>query len=216
MKNFYYQLLQQLNAKKSEKGFTLIELLVVIIIIGILSAIALPAFLNQANKARQSEAKQALGAINRGQQAYYLERQGFATKIDRLGLGVASFTDNYNYSPDNTAYATGTANANSGDTVGANTGANGWTSYSAVFATASNQAAVRDYIGFAFIVPATTDQESTSRAVLCEEVKTLANDITINTNATLAFTGASDCANMPLTDATKVDSKKPQRKSKCA
>jgi type II secretory pathway pseudopilin PulG len=32
--------------------------LVVIIIIGILSAIALPAFLNQANKAKQSEAKQ--------------------------------------------------------------------------------------------------------------------------------------------------------------
>ena len=90
-------LLKHFIAKKDNGGFTLIELLVVIIIIGILSAIALPSFLNQANRARQSEAQTYVGSMNRAQQAYYLENVSFTEDISDLGLGITEDTQNYIY-----------------------------------------------------------------------------------------------------------------------
>ena len=85
---FKAKFLQHINKRRQDQGFTLIELLVVIIIIGILSAIALPAFLNQANKAKQSEAKQYVASINKGQQAYYAENTTFGSNVSILGLGL--------------------------------------------------------------------------------------------------------------------------------
>ncbi|MBD2492971.1 type IV pilin-like G/H family protein [Nostoc sp. FACHB-280] len=92
--------LQHLNNRKNraDEGFTLIELLVVVIIIGVLAAIALPSLLGQVNKAKQSEARNSIGAINRAQQAYFLEFQSFSTDLSQLGVGIKTQTDNYDYS----------------------------------------------------------------------------------------------------------------------
>ena len=62
---------------QDEKGFTLIELLVVILIIGILAAIALPAFLNQRSKAQDTEAKSAARTAQTAMETYYTDNQEY-------------------------------------------------------------------------------------------------------------------------------------------
>ena len=76
-KKSIYQLKLLLNNSPQLSGFTLIELIIVVLIIGILSAVALPNFLNQVGKARETEVTTSLGTINRSQIAYHWEQQEF-------------------------------------------------------------------------------------------------------------------------------------------
>ena len=63
----------------TNQGFTLVELMIVIVIVGILSAIALPNFLNQTKKAAATEAKQQASSIFKQTHAYVLENGSIGT-----------------------------------------------------------------------------------------------------------------------------------------
>jgi type IV pilus assembly protein PilA len=80
-----------MEKKDKESGFTLIELLVVIIIIGILAAIAIPAFLSQKNKAKDASAKSDASVIGKQLAAYYVDGL-LATTVTGSG-GTYTITD---------------------------------------------------------------------------------------------------------------------------
>lgn len=69
----------------SEKGFTLIELLVVMLILGILAAIAIPAFLNQKNKANDSAAKTLARTEQTAMETWSTDHNGLYTPAPAAG-----------------------------------------------------------------------------------------------------------------------------------
>jgi type IV pilus assembly protein PilA len=70
----------------SEAGFTLIELLVVMLILGILAAIALPAFFNQKDKAGDSKAKENAHTAQVAMETCATENNGQYTKCEETAL----------------------------------------------------------------------------------------------------------------------------------
>jgi type IV pilus assembly protein PilA len=76
-------------------GFTLLELIVVILIMGILTAIAIPSFANQAKRAKEAEARSTVGSINRAQQLYFAENSQFGS-LEDLELKLSN-SRNYTY-----------------------------------------------------------------------------------------------------------------------
>ena len=89
-------------------GFTLIELLIVIIIIGILAAIAIPMFLGQRDKAKESAVKEGIHSIQVGVQSYAVDfNDTYPASVDQAGL--ASYVDNWPKNPwTNAAMTSGT------------------------------------------------------------------------------------------------------------
>lgn len=74
--------------KGNKKGFTLIEILVVVIIIGVLSAIAIPGYLRSMEKTKAASAMQALADIAKAEHDYFAVQSRYADDFGDLSISM--------------------------------------------------------------------------------------------------------------------------------
>ena len=83
---------------KMKKGFTLIELLVVVLIIGILTAIAVPKYQMAIAKSRLANIKYVFASIRQAQESYYTAHGEYANNIEDLDIDLSYCKRSSDYS----------------------------------------------------------------------------------------------------------------------
>ena len=78
--------------KRAAMGFTLIEIMISVAIVGILTAVALPAYRDYVLRARLTEAFSALAAIQPAAEQLWSNTRSFATVASVLPANTAGFT----------------------------------------------------------------------------------------------------------------------------
>ncbi len=83
--------------KHNKKGFTLIELLVVVLIIGILAAMAMPAYFKAVERSRVAEAETLIGTVVNAQQRYKMKTGNYTEVWKALDVAPANADDTDTY-----------------------------------------------------------------------------------------------------------------------
>jgi type IV pilus assembly protein PilE len=73
-----------------QAGFTLIELMIAVALIGILAAIALPAYNDSVRKSRRSDAVATLTAMQQAQERWRANNASYTTTLSNLGLASST------------------------------------------------------------------------------------------------------------------------------